>query len=118
MSVLTRTGRKSWTYGRIEVRAKLPTGKGMWPASWMLGTNISQVGWPACGEIDIMENVGFDPDRIYGSIHTQDYNHVLGTGKGANLTVDAPYDDSICTPSNQGSQTLGFSIGSRKLGLL
>ena len=46
----------SWCYGRIEVRAKLPTGKGMWPAIWMLGVN-RQIGWPACGEIDIMENV-------------------------------------------------------------
>ncbi len=60
----------AWTYGRIEVRAKLPRGIGMWPAIWSLGTNIDDVGWPACGEIDIMENVGFDPLMIHGTIHT------------------------------------------------
>jgi beta-glucanase (GH16 family) len=80
-------------YGRVEVRAKLPTGRGTWPAIWMLGTNIDQVGWPACGEIDIMENVGFDPLRIYGTIHTAAYNWVAGTAKGANLTVSAPWLD-------------------------
>src|SRR5688572_18917810 len=55
------TSRNSWTYGRIEVRAQVPKGRGTWPAIWTLGTNIRDVGWPACGEIDIMEHVGFDP---------------------------------------------------------
>jgi beta-glucanase (GH16 family) len=82
----------SWTYGKIEVRAKLPTGRGMWPAIWTLGTNISQVGWPDCGEIDIMENVGYDPDRVHGNIHTKDYNHVLGTNKGASIVLTKPYE--------------------------
>ena len=91
-SVNTR-GRFEFTYGRVEVRAKLPTGNGTWPAIWMLGTNISQVGWPACGEIDIMENVGFDPTRIYGTIHTAAYNWVAGTSKGANLAVANPWED-------------------------
>lgn len=83
----------SWVYGRIEVRAKLPTGRGMWPAIWMLGVNISEVGWPACGEIDIMENVGFDPDRIHANIHTKSYNHVLKTNKGDSISVSAPYNE-------------------------
>ena len=81
-----------WLYGRIEVRAKLPTGKGMWPAIWMLGVNRRQVGWPACGEIDIMENVGFDPDVIHANIHTKAYNHKIGTNKGAKIRDKKPYE--------------------------
>jgi beta-glucanase (GH16 family) len=56
-------------YGRIESRIKVPFGQGMWPAFWMLGDNITTVNWPACGEIDIMENVGFTPGVAYGSLH-------------------------------------------------
>jgi beta-glucanase (GH16 family) len=91
-SVNTR-GRFEFLYGRVEVRAKLPTGNGTWPAIWMLGTNIGQVGWPTCGEIDIMENVGFEPTRIYGTIHTAAYNHVAGTAKGSNVTIANPWED-------------------------
>ncbi len=58
----------------------------------MLGTNIDDVGWPACGEIDIMENVGFDPDVVHATIHTEAYNHTKGTNKGNHLIVDAPYE--------------------------
>jgi beta-glucanase (GH16 family) len=83
------TSKKSWTYGKIEVRAKLPTGRGMWPAIWMLGSGR----WPACGEIDIMENVGFDPDTIHSNIHTRKYNHVKETHKGAKITIAKPYED-------------------------
>lgn len=84
---LTTRDRASWTYGRIEVRAKLPTARGTWPAIWMLGTNMTQVGWPACGEIDIMEFVGFDPGVVHANIHTKAYNHVMKTGKGSSLRV-------------------------------
>jgi beta-glucanase (GH16 family) len=59
----------AWKHGRVEVRAKCPRGWGMWPAVWMMGTNITEVGWPACGEIDVMENVGFEPDKVHASIH-------------------------------------------------
>jgi beta-glucanase (GH16 family) len=86
-SLITRR-RAEFRYGRIEARAQLPRGRGMWPAIWMLGTNIGSVGWPMCGEIDIMENVGFAPDRIHANIHTDAYNHVNGRGKGA--FVDVP----------------------------
>lgn len=58
-----------WQYGRIEVKAQLPAGKGVWPAIWTLGTDISQVGWPRCGEIDIMELVGKEPGIIHGTLH-------------------------------------------------
>jgi beta-glucanase (GH16 family) len=90
---LVTEGKAAWRYGRIEVRAKLPTGRGTWPAIWMLGVNRREVGWPKCGEIDIMENVGFDPDVIHANIHTQSYNHVQKTGKGSWLIVPRPYDD-------------------------
>ena len=89
---LTTEGKAVWRYGRIEVRAKLPTGRGTWPAIWMLGVNRREVSWPRCGEIDIMENVGYDPDTISANIHTEAYNHVKKTNKGARVTVARPYD--------------------------
>jgi beta-glucanase (GH16 family) len=56
-------------YGRFEARIKIPAGQGMWPAFWMLGNNIGSVGWPKCGEIDIMENIGKEPGTVHGSLH-------------------------------------------------
>jgi len=61
--------KKLFTHGRIDVRAILPEGQGIWPAIWMLGNNISSVGWPACGEIDIMELVGHEPGTVHGTAH-------------------------------------------------
>jgi beta-glucanase (GH16 family) len=84
---LTTRGKADWTYGRIEVRVKLPPGRGTWPAIWTLGTNSAHVGWPAGGEIDIMEFVGFDPGVIHANIHTKKYNHVKKTGKGSQITI-------------------------------
>jgi beta-glucanase (GH16 family) len=66
---LKTQGLFSQTYGRFEARIKIPSGPGMWPAFWMLGDNISSVGWPKCGEIDIMENVGKEPGLVHGSLH-------------------------------------------------
>ncbi len=66
---LLSKGKFSTKYGKIEARAKLPAGGGTWPAIWMLGDNIGTVGWPACGEIDIMEHKGNDPNKIYGTVH-------------------------------------------------
>ena len=63
-------GKFDFTYGRVEIRAKLPEGGGTWPALWMLGTNISSVGWPACGEIDIMEHVGNNQGTVQSAMHT------------------------------------------------
>ena len=81
----------SWLYGRIEVRAKIPHGKGVWPAIWTLGTNISRVGWPACGEIDIMEFVGKEANHIYGTIHYA-ANHKQ-EADGGRLEKAGLYDD-------------------------
>jgi beta-glucanase (GH16 family) len=86
-------GHFEFQYGRVEVRAKLPAGTGMWPAIWTLGVNRRTVGWPACGEIDIMENVGFEPLRIHGSVHTTAYNHTKGTQKTATIDIATPSDD-------------------------
>ncbi len=86
-------GKFEFLYGRVEVRAKLPRGAGAWPAVWMLGTNIKEARWPACGEIDIMENVGFDPARIHASVHTAAYNHTIGTQKTAIVTLADPAAD-------------------------
>lgn len=71
---LNSHGLNSWTYGRIEARIKIPSGKGLWPAFWMLGDDISTQGWPACGEIDIMENIGDRPDTVRGTIHGPGYS--------------------------------------------
>ncbi len=78
---------------RFEIRAKLPTGRGTWPAIWMLPTDWEYGAWPNSGEIDIMENVGYDPDTIVGSAHTKSYNHVAGTQKNAKLYVPTCHTD-------------------------
>ena len=83
---LVTSGVADWQYGYFEIRAKLSCGKGMWPAIWMLGTDGS-TGWPALGEIDIMEMVAWDPTTIHGTIHTKAYNHVAHTQRGAKTTV-------------------------------
>ncbi len=89
-SLITRN-KAAWQYGRIEVRAKLPEGKGVWPAIWMLGQNISQVGWPACGEIDIMEFVGKEPGKIHGTVHyAMDGKH---KSDGGRIPTAKPSDD-------------------------
>ena len=88
---LNTKNKAEFQYGRIEVRAKLPAGRGTWPAIWMLGKNRVEAGWPKCGEIDIMEHVGFDKDTIHGTIHTQAYNHMKGTQKGKTIFIENPY---------------------------
>ncbi len=81
-SRINTAGKEEFLYGRIEVRAKLPGGRGTWPAFWMLGSDIGSVGWPACGELDIMENVGYDPYWIQASIHTpSSYGNTVNTGR-------------------------------------
>jgi beta-glucanase (GH16 family) len=78
--ILTK-GKFSFKYGRVEARAKLPTGVGTWPAIWMLGSNIDSAGWPACGEIDIMEHLGRDLNKIYGTLHYPDHFGDHANGK-------------------------------------
>ncbi|MCD9018983.1 glycoside hydrolase family 16 protein [Parachryseolinea silvisoli] len=76
-----------WTHGRVEVSARLPRGRGTWPAIWMLPTDWKYGGWPASGEIDIMEHVGYDPAVIHGTIHCELYNHGKQTQKEGKITI-------------------------------
>ena len=80
-------GKADWKYGRFVMRAKLPSGRGTWPAFWMLGSDCDKLGWPACGEIDIMEYVGYDPGVVHANIHTKARNHVLKNNKGGKVAV-------------------------------
>lgn len=87
-------GKKAIGYGKIEVRAKLPKGRGTWPAIWMLSESIkNRVPWPRCGEIDIMENVGKNPEEIHFSIHSELYNHKINTHQTYFETVEGVLDD-------------------------
>jgi beta-glucanase (GH16 family) len=90
-SLITRR-KADWTFGRIEVRAKIPQGKGVWPAVWTLGADISEVRWPACGEIDIMEFVGHDPNHVHGTVHWggRGSKHESSGGK---LEAEKPFAD-------------------------
>lgn len=80
-----------WTYGRFEVRAKLPRGRGTWPAIWMLPADCDE--WPDCGEIDIMEHVGYDEGVVHGSFHTKNFNWPAGTQITATRFVPDVTDD-------------------------
>lgn len=92
---LVTKNKGEWTYGRFEVRAKLPSGRGTWPAIWMLPTQQSygQSYWPDNGEIDIMEHVGSDPDVIHFSAHTKAYYHSIGTQKTGKTRIDSARSD-------------------------
>jgi beta-glucanase (GH16 family) len=81
-SRMTTQGKREFTYGKVEARIKLPVGQGLWPAFWMLGSNINTVGWPACGETDIMEHINTD-SLIYGTIHWDNNGHVQDGGNKA-----------------------------------
>jgi beta-glucanase (GH16 family) len=108
---LSSQDKQEFTYGRVEFNAKMPSGVGTWPALWMLGANIDEVGWPRCGEIDIMEYVGFQPDTTHSNVHTryqsgatdfhgeiplataEEYFHVYGmtwTSNSINFYIDDP----------------------------
>ena len=85
---LVSRNKGDWKYGRFEIRAKLPRGRGTWPAIWMLPTDWLYGGWPASGEIDIMEHVGYDMNRIHGTIHTEAFNHTKGTQVGNSIVAN------------------------------
>lgn len=90
---LVSRNKGDWLYGRIEISAKLPVGKGTWPALWMLPTDWHYGDWPKSGEIDIMEHVGFDQNRIHFSVHTEAYNHMIGTQRTATKTIVTASDE-------------------------
>ncbi len=78
----------SLKYGRVEVKAKVPAGIGTWPAAWMLGDSIKKVGWPKCGEIDIMEHVGYNPNFSNFWLHTGLLNHTVNKQRGGRIYVE------------------------------
>jgi len=92
---LTTRGKFSQEYGRFEARIKVPAGQGMWPAFWMLGDDIEKVGWPACGEIDIMENVGKEPGIVHGSIHGPGYTGTVGIEAPFTLPAKERFSDDF-----------------------
>ncbi|MEV0090927.1 family 16 glycosylhydrolase [Streptomyces sp. NPDC050738] len=94
---LNTSGKFTSTYGHVEARMKIPRGQGMWPAFWMLGSDIGQVGWPNSGEIDVMENVGFEPSTVHGTIHGPGYSGSAGIGAGYTLPGGQAFADAFHT---------------------
>ncbi|MFJ4923867.1 family 16 glycosylhydrolase [Streptomyces sp. NPDC088725] len=94
---LNTSGKFSAQYGHVETRMKIPRGQGVWPAFWMLGDDIGNVGWPNSGEIDVMENVGFEPGAVHGTIHGPGYSGAAGIGAGYNLPGGQAFADDFHT---------------------
>ena len=103
---LKTQGIASFQYGRMEARIKIPAGQGVWPAFWMLGDSIASVGWPACGELDIMENIGKQPDTVHGSIH--------GTGFIGGI-LGLPYTLPDSVPFSHDFHTYGMIWSPQKI---
>ncbi|MGV9993786.1 ricin-type beta-trefoil lectin domain protein [Streptomyces sp. NPDC003374] len=94
---LNTSGKFAAQYGHVEARMKIPRGQGMWPAFWMLGTDIGRVGWPDSGEIDVMENVGFEPSTVHGTLHGPGYSGSGGIGAGYTLPGGQAFADAFHT---------------------
>ena len=95
-SARLKTGAKfSQKYGRFEARIKIPQGQGIWPAFWMLGDDIDKVGWPKCGEIDVMENIGKEPALVHGTIHGPGYSGAGGIGSPFALPHEQKFADDF-----------------------
>ncbi len=90
---LLTKNRHTWTYGRFEARIRLPRGRGIWPAFWLLGANVDAIGWPHCGEIDIMENIGSEPSTVHGTVHGPGYSGAGGVSGHHVLEGAALADD-------------------------
>lgn len=93
---LVTHGLQSFQYGRIEARIRIPMGQGVWPAFWLLGDDIEQHPWPACGEIDVMENIGKEPTIVHGTLHAPGYQGV-GLGKPYQLPSGKPFGEEFHT---------------------
>ncbi|MFF5139927.1 ricin-type beta-trefoil lectin domain protein [Streptomyces sp. NPDC013157] len=94
---MNTSGKFSAQYGHVEARMKIPRGQGMWPAFWMLGTDIGSVGWPNSGEIDVMENVGYEPSTVHGTIHGPGYSGSNGIGAAYSLPNGQAFADGFHT---------------------
>jgi beta-glucanase (GH16 family) len=88
-------GKYALTYGKIEARMKIPFGQGIWPAFWMLGDDIDAVGWPKCGEIDVMENIGKEPSIVHGTVHGPQYFGKDGISSQYSLPAGKPLSDDF-----------------------
>lgn len=92
---LVTKGKFEQKYGRFEARIKIPRGQGMWPAFWMLGNDIDSAGWPACGEIDIMENIGREPAVVHGTIHGPGHSGANAVSSSYSLANSAAFADDF-----------------------
>lgn len=109
MTTSTDTANLSWQYGKIEARIKIPFGPGVWPALWMLGSNINAVSWPTCGEMDILENFGAnqpneDAATVHGTIHGPNYSGANGIGAPYHLPWQQKFTDDFHLFSVEWSQ--------------
>lgn len=111
---LVTKSKGDWLNGKIEVRAKLPKGKGTWPAIWMLPTDWVYGGWPESGEIDIMEHVGYLPDTVYGTVHTKAFNHSIGTHKTGSFFIETPYTEFHDYGIEWGQEKIDFLFDGKK----
>ena len=110
---ITTKAKKEFLYGRIETRAKLPKGSGIWPAFWMLGANISDVNWPKCGEIDILEYVGREPSMVFTSLHTQDsHGNTINTKKTKFDTIEEGFHTYT---ADWNSEKIDFYVDNKKV---
>ena len=107
-SRLITAGKKEFQYGRMEIRAKLPSGTGIWPAIWMLGQNFWTNYWPACGEMDIMEYVGYNPNTVYSTVHTP--SGYGGGGSGSSMVVTTCEEDFHIYGMDWTSDSLTFYV--------
>lgn len=89
---LTTQGKFSFRYGKLEIRAKIPTGRGTWPALWLLPQSPT-LDWPRSGEVDLMEAIGWDPHRLFFTVHTGAFNHLLHNQRSRAVSLDKPWEE-------------------------
>jgi len=111
---LNTSARFTQTYGRFEARIKIPYGQGMWPAFWMLGDDIGTIGWPGCGEIDIMENIGREPAIVHGTIHGPGYSGGNGIGSPYSLASGRFADDFHIFAAEWEPQQIRFYVDDQR----
>jgi len=107
---LKTEGRAAFTYGRIEARIQVPRGEGLWPAFWALGDDLRTVGWPRCGEIDVMENIGREPGRVHATVHGPGYSDGQGVGGFFDLPSGAFGDAFHLFAVEWDASSLRFSV--------
>lgn len=103
---LITKGKFEQKYGRFEARIKIPRGQGMWGAFWLLGNNIDTVGWATCGEIDIMENIGREPNIVHGTVHGPGYNGANGISSSYSLANNAAFANEFHVYKTEWSENL------------